>query len=249
MDMDNHFGSTKILTLPKNPPPPPPSQYFKSVQSNNSNINSAENSTENSNKNSKDNSTKISSKYLPMNSTKNSTENANKNSNENSTNISSKYLPMNSTKHSTEKFTKNSNANSNKISSKYLPMNSIKKRVATPTNISTENSTKNSAKNSSKNSTENSKQEDMIYHGEVIHDRYKIDKQIGSGIYGQVFKAFDQKEQIDVAIKIIRKGEQFQRQAKTEIHLLELIRNTRDSNRTSCKQSAIFFKSCICIPY
>ena len=74
----------------------------------------------------------------------------------------------------------------------------------------------------------------MIYHGEVIHDRYKIDKQIGSGIYGQVFKAFDQKEQIDVAIKIIKKGEQFQRQAKTEIHLLELIRNTRDSNRMSC---------------
>ena len=187
MNMDNHIGNTKILTLPKNPPPPPPSQYFKSVQSNNSTINSAENSTENS----KDNSTMISSKYLPM--------------------------------------------------------NSIKNRVATPTNISTENSTKNSAKSSNKNSTENSKQEDMIYHGEVIHDRYKIDKQIGSGIYGQVFKAFDQKDQIDVAIKIIKKGEQFQRQAKTEIHLLELIRNTRDSNRMSCKQPAIFFKSCICI--
>ena len=89
----------------------------------------------------------------------------------------------------------------------------------------------------------------MIYHGEVINDRYKIDKQIGSGIYGQVFKAFDQKEQIDVAIKIIKKGEQYQRQAKTEIHLLELIRNTRDSNRMSYKQSAIFFKSCICIQY
>ena len=184
--MDNHIGNTKILTLPKNPPPPPPSQYFKSVQSNNSTINSAENSTENSNKNSKDNSTKISSKYLPMNSIKNSTENSTKNS----------------------------------------------------ANVSTEHSIKNSAKssnkNSSMNSTENSKQEDMIYHGEVIHDRYKIDKQIGSGIYGQVFKAFDQKDQIDVAIKIIKKGEQYQRQAKTEINLLELIRNTRDSNRMSC---------------
>ena len=195
----------------------------------------------------------ISSKYLPINSIKhsrqNSTETANKNSNENSTKISSKYLPMNSNKNSTEKFTKNSNANSNKISSKYLPMNSIKNRVATPTNISTENSTQNSAKKSNKNSTENSKQEDMIYHGEVIHNRYKIDKQIGSGIYGQVFKAFDQKEQIDVAIKIIKKGEQFQRQAKTEIHLLELIRNTRDSNGMSYKKSAIFFKSCICIQY
>ena len=193
MNMDNHIGNTKILTLPKNPPPPPPSQYFKSVQSNNSTINSDENSTENSNKNSKDNSTKISSKYLPM--------------------------------------------------------NSINKRAVTPTNILTENSTQNSAKNSSMNSIENSKQEDMIYHGEVINDRYKIDKQIGSGIYGQVFKAFDQKDQIDVAIKIIKKGERFQRQAKTEIHLLELIRNTRDSNRMSCKQSAIFFKSCICIAY
>ena len=186
MDMDNHFGNTKILTLPKNPPPPPPSQYFKSVQSKNSTINSAENSKENS------------------------TENLNKNSNENSTKISSKYLPMNSIKHSiknsTETANKNSNENSTKISSKYLPMNSINKRAATPTNILTENSTQNSAKNSSMNSIENSKQEDMIYHGEVINDRYKIDKQIGSGIYGQVFKAFDQKEQIDVAIKIIRKG-------------------------------------------
>ena len=217
MDMDNHIGNTKILTLPKNPPPPPPSQYFKSVQSNNSTINSAENSTENS----KDNSTMISSKYLPMNSNKNSTENT----------------------------IKISNANSNKISSKYLPMNSIKNSTENSTKNSTENSAKSSNKNSSMNSTENSKQEDMIYHGEVIHDRYKIDKQIGSGIYGQVFKAFDQKEQIDVAIKIIKKGERFQRQAKTEIHLLESIRNTRDSNRMSCKQSAIFFKSCICIPY
>ena len=229
MDMDNHIGNTKILTLPKNPPPPPPSQYFNSVQSKKSTINSAENSTENStensNKNSKDNSTKISSKYLPMNSNKNSTENTIKISNANSNKISSKYLPMNSIKNSTENSTNNS------------------------TNISTENSAKSSNKNSSMNSTENSKQEDMIYHGEVIHDRYKIDKQIGSGIYGQVFKAFDQKEKIDVAIKIIKKGEQFQRQAKTEIHLLELIRNTRDSNRMSCKKSVIFFKSCICIPY
>ena len=160
---------------------------------------------------------------------------------------------MNSNKNSTENTIKISNANSNKISSKYLPMNSIKNSTENSTknstNISTEHSIKNSAKNSSMNSTENSKQEDMIYHGEVIHDRYKIDKQIGSGIYGQVFKAFDQKEQIDVAIKIIKKGERFQRQAKTEIHLLELIRNTRDSNRMSCKQYAIFFKSCICIPY
>mmetsp|Transcript_9455 Transcript_9455/g.19600 ORF Transcript_9455/g.19600 Transcript_9455/m.19600 type:complete len:605 (-) Transcript_9455:430-2244(-) len=56
--------------------------------------------------------------------------------------------------------------------------------------------------------------------GEVIMDRYVIQKRIGKGSFGQVVQALDKNTNKEVAIKIIKSKKPFLMQAKTEIGLL-----------------------------
>jgi len=63
----------------------------------------------------------------------------------------------------------------------------------------------------------------IIKHGERFADRYEIDSLIGKGSFGQVVKAYDEVEQSQVAIKIIKNKKPFLQQAQIEYKLLEMM--------------------------
>ena len=54
-----------------------------------------------------------------------------------------------------------------------------------------------------------------------MHNRYTLKKVLGRGSFGQVVEAYDQLEQTDVAIKIIKNKLSFYNQALVEIKILE----------------------------
>lgn len=55
--------------------------------------------------------------------------------------------------------------------------------------------------------------------------RYTLKEKIGKGSFGQVVKAYDNTENKDVAIKIIKSKKPFTLQARTEIELLEQLKS------------------------
>lgn len=65
----------------------------------------------------------------------------------------------------------------------------------------------------------------------MLDKRYELVKVIGSGSFGQVVKAHDRLDSVDVAIKIIKNKPAFYKQAKTEVELLEYL-NTEDVSRS-----------------
>ncbi|CAD5213625.1 unnamed protein product [Bursaphelenchus okinawaensis] len=69
--------------------------------------------------------------------------------------------------------------------------------------------------------------------GEIFNYRYKVEKKIGSGSFGQVVKCFDMVENDYVALKIIKNKKPFHDQARIEIKLLELL-NTHHSEARNC---------------
>lgn len=60
----------------------------------------------------------------------------------------------------------------------------------------------------------------IITNGEMFFGRFVIKERIGKGSFGQVVRAIDTENNIDVAIKIIKSKKPFLMQAKTEIDLL-----------------------------
>eukprot|EP00949_MAST-11_sp_MAST-11-sp1_P004250 g4250.t1 len=62
---------------------------------------------------------------------------------------------------------------------------------------------------------------------ELLYNRYIVREKIGKGSFGQVVRAHDTKANCNVAIKIIKSKKPFQRQAKTEIELLQYL-NSKD---------------------
>lgn len=75
--------------------------------------------------------------------------------------------------------------------------------------------------------------------GQIIHGRYKVQKSLGRGSFGQVVSAIDTQQtnpdgtERKVAIKVVKSKEAFRRQAKTEIKLLELL-NKMDPDDQWC---------------
>uniref|UniRef100_A0A0N4U9C8 Dual specificity tyrosine-phosphorylation-regulated kinase mbk-1 n=1 Tax=Dracunculus medinensis TaxID=318479 RepID=A0A0N4U9C8_DRAME len=63
----------------------------------------------------------------------------------------------------------------------------------------------------------------IIHLGEIIANRYQIQRHLGKGSFGQVAKAYDKLEKQDVAIKIIKNKKPFHDQAEIEIKLLEMV--------------------------
>lgn len=63
-----------------------------------------------------------------------------------------------------------------------------------------------------------------------IQYRYEVLKVIGKGSFGQVVKAYDHKNHIHVALKIVRNEKRFHRQAQEEIRILEHLRKQDKDN-------------------
>ena len=57
-----------------------------------------------------------------------------------------------------------------------------------------------------------------------IQYRYEVLKVIGKGSFGQVLKAYDHKNHLHIALKIVRNEKRFHRQAQEEIRILEHIK-------------------------
>lgn len=68
----------------------------------------------------------------------------------------------------------------------------------------------------------------------VPHDhiayRYEMLKVIGKGSFGQVVRAYDHKEQVHVALKMVRNEKRFHRQAQEEIRILDHLRKKDKEN-------------------
>ena len=63
-----------------------------------------------------------------------------------------------------------------------------------------------------------------------IQYRYEVLKVIGKGSFGQVVKAYDHKNHLHVALKIVRNEKRFHRQAQEEIRILEHLRKQDKDN-------------------
>ncbi|XP_056138345.1 dual specificity tyrosine-phosphorylation-regulated kinase 4-like [Lampris incognitus] len=89
--------------------------------------------------------------------------------------------------------------------------------------------------NSSKSSPQNNGYDDsQTYYLQVLHDhiayRFEVLDVLGQGIYGQVLKCWDHKEEEFVAIKLLRSKNCFYQYGKKEVKILEVLRKTDKMN-------------------
>ena len=68
-----------------------------------------------------------------------------------------------------------------------------------------------------------------IPHDHVAY-RYEVLKVIGKGSFGQVVKAYDHKNHMHVALKMVRNEKRFHRQAQEEVRILEHLRKQDKDN-------------------
>lgn len=81
--------------------------------------------------------------------------------------------------------------------------------------------------------------------------RYTLKEKIGKGSFGQVVKAYDNTENKDVAIKIIKSKKPFTLQARTEIELLEQLKSadSNDENNLVRLINHFFFRGHQCLVF
>ena len=87
--------------------------------------------------------------------------------------------------------------------------------------------------------------------GDHLGFRYEILELIGKGTFGQVYKCYDYKREIFVAIKILRKNSKIRKQGEQEIKNLESI-NEKDLDDSKClvKMLQCFeYRSHLCISF
>jgi serine/threonine protein kinase len=63
----------------------------------------------------------------------------------------------------------------------------------------------------------------IIRLGEIWNDRYRINRLLGKGSFGQVVEAYDMTKRELVAIKVIKNRKAFSHQALVEIRILEFL--------------------------
>ncbi|GMH56960.1 hypothetical protein TrRE_jg5612 [Triparma retinervis] len=81
--------------------------------------------------------------------------------------------------------------------------------------------------------------------------RYTLKEKIGKGSFGQVVKAYDNTENKEVAIKIIKSKKPFTLQARTEIELLEQLKSddSNDENNIVRLINHFFFRGHQCLVF
>lgn len=79
--------------------------------------------------------------------------------------------------------------------------------------------------------------------------KYQVIKTLGKGTFGQVFEAYDHKDKIKVAIKIIKSHKKFVSQAHNEVQILKIIRDNFSSKENFCVElkDYFIFRGHICI--
>ncbi|XP_017768289.1 PREDICTED: dual specificity tyrosine-phosphorylation-regulated kinase 2 [Nicrophorus vespilloides] len=89
-----------------------------------------------------------------------------------------------------------------------------------------------------------------IPHDHVAY-RYEVLKVIGKGSFGQVVKAYDHKNHIHVALKMVRNEKRFHRQAQEEVRILEHLRKKdKDNNMNIIHMLDSFtFRNHMCITF
>jgi dual specificity tyrosine-phosphorylation-regulated kinase 2/3/4 len=87
--------------------------------------------------------------------------------------------------------------------------------------------------------------------GDHIAFRFEIIQIIGKGSFGQVLKCFDHKTKDPVAIKIIKNKKRFNKQAETEINILEYInkKDPEDKFHLIHKKDHLIFRNHLCIVF
>jgi len=89
----------------------------------------------------------------------------------------------------------------------------------------------------------------------VPHDhisyRYEVLKVIGKGSFGQVVQAFDHKNSVNVALKMVRNEKRFHRQAQEEIRILDNLRKVDLDNTANVVRMLehFSFRNHICITF
>lgn len=72
----------------------------------------------------------------------------------------------------------------------------------------------------------------------VVNDhiayRYELVKLLGAGSFGRVYKAYDHKHKVFVALKMLKSKKKFRRQGLVEIQLMEKLREGDPHNRNHC---------------
>ncbi|KAK0407294.1 hypothetical protein QR680_019123 [Steinernema hermaphroditum] len=91
----------------------------------------------------------------------------------------------------------------------------------------------------------------VLDEGEVLYGRFRVDRRIGRGSFGQVVRAWDFYEQREVAVKIIKNRPAFYRQAQYEIRLLEMMNAQDPENRYPIVRMLGYFewKQHLCIVF
>ncbi|VEN50453.1 unnamed protein product [Callosobruchus maculatus] len=89
----------------------------------------------------------------------------------------------------------------------------------------------------------------------IMHDhvayRYEVLKVIGKGSFGQVVKAYDHKNHMHVALKMVRNEKRFHRQAQEEVRILEHLRKQDKDNTMNIIHmlDSFTFRNHMCITF
>lgn len=89
-----------------------------------------------------------------------------------------------------------------------------------------------------------------IPHDHVAY-RYEVLKVIGKGSFGQVVKAYDHKNHMHVALKMVRNEKRFHRQAQEEVRILEHLRKQDKDNTMNIIHmlDSFTFRNHMCITF
>uniref|UniRef100_A0A183ST26 dual-specificity kinase n=1 Tax=Schistocephalus solidus TaxID=70667 RepID=A0A183ST26_SCHSO len=74
----------------------------------------------------------------------------------------------------------------------------------------------------------------VIPHDHMAY-RYEILDHLGKGSFGRVVRAYDHRQHMQVAVKIIRNKSKFHKQAKTEVKILRLLQKDTTANENTVK--------------